>query len=1044
MSLELAHSKLGWPSREEILKPSGAGAQVFARLAQTKIGDTLARQADGAGVRVGVLSANPATSATEPPLAVVCEFQRSASDQTLREMQKLAWNFSRCPMLVTVEPHLLRAWTCCEPPSEELLPPSALHELPDSELAKRGSLSTRAAQALHWVNLVSGQFFKDNASRFRRDRRADQLLLENLRFVRQALREKGLEDDDVCHDLLARVIFIQFLFDRKDSTGKAALNAGTLERLHNEDVLKIKHENFASILANYQESYRLFYWLNERFNGDLFPGKGNTEAEREEAWQEEKRLVKSPHLEVLEQFVSGTLEMPKDQFHLWREYAFDAIPLEFISSIYEAFVSERARTDGIYYTPPHLVDFTLDRVLPWDGDKWDLKVLDPACGSGVFLVKTFQRLIHRWKRANPGQDVRAETLRGLLENNLFGVDKDPHAVRVASFSLYLAMCDEIDPKHYWSQVRFPQMRERRLINADFFREDRPGFRTLEDSTSYDLVVGNAPWGEELLTKEAKEWADHKEHEWPVANKGIGTLFLPKSAALTKPDGKVAMIQSASALLFNRSGPFSAFREKLFTTYHVEQVVNLSALRFGLFSRKKGATQKAVSPPCVIILRAVPPVGDRLLYVSPKSTEDDRDDYDIIVEPGDEKEIFLAEVSGTPEIWTAFSWGNRRDWALIRRLRKLPSIEKVVPSENVRRGIVPGDRKRKLPDLYGRRILLASDFPDGDLVSLDGDDLPTFSEPYIDADDSTDFGAFCLPQLLIKTSWITSRNRFQARLVRSSEPEGVLCNRTYVTVHAPQDQVDFLEAACVSYNSILAVYFLLLTSGRFASYRPEPLVEELLRLPVPTPQPGRLKLVKAPPDFDEQIRQAFDFKDAEWVLVEDLFNVTLPDFKGDEASPGRLQTKRQDKSEGEPQLRQYCEYFIRVLKAGFGRDKKVSATIFQEKGQNRLPFRLVAFQLDQATTPSVQVEPLETPELLSELECLNKTWLKSQRTKTGNVYHQRVARIYDRRGNAPTVFILKPDACRYWTRSMGLHDADDVAADLLSWRASKEGNATRRE
>jgi len=1044
MSLELAHQKLGWPSRDEILKPRGQGAQVFASLAQEKIGNALARQPDGTGSRVGVLCPDPGTAATEPPLAVVCEFKKSPTDQTLREMLRLAWNFSRCPMLVTVEPHLLRLWTSCEPPNEELLPPVVVREVTTSDLAKRDALSLRAAQAIHWVNLVSGQFFKDNAPRFRRDRRADQLLLENLRFVRQTLRDKGLENDDVCHDLLARVIFIQFLIDRKDSTGKAALNAGTLERLHDEDVLKANHTTFASILADYHETYRLFYWLNKRFNGDLFPGNGNTETEREEAWQAEKRQVQPPHLAVLEEFVNGRLEMPSAQFRLWRAYSFDTIPLEFISSIYEAFVSERARTEGIYYTPPHLVDFTLDRVLPWDGDRWDLKILDPACGSGVFLVKAYQRLIHRWKRSNPHQDVRAETLRGLLEHNLFGIDKDPHAARVASFSLYLAMCDEIDPKHYWTQVRFPRMRERRIVAADFFREDCVGFRTKEDALTYDLVVGNAPWGEESLTREAEAWASNQNHQWPVANKGIGTLFLPKAAALTKPNGSVAMIQSASALLFNRGGPFGAFRQRFFATFHVEQVVNLSALRFELFNRKTGAAQKAVSPPCVVIFRPTAPTGDRLLYLNPKSTEGDRDDFDIIVEPEDEKAIFPDEAGGVPEIWTAFLWGNGRDWALIRRLCKLRSIATDVAPENFRRGIVFGDRKRRVPDLKARHILLAGDFPDQGLASLNAESLPTFDEPCIDFDDSTDFSAFSLPQLLLKKSWLTSRNRFQARIVRSRGPTGVLCTQSYVTVHLPEDKTGFLEAACISYNSILAVYFLLLTSGRFASYRPEPLVEELLRVPVPDPQPGCLGCARSLGDFDEQVRRAFGFKDSEWVLVEDLFNVTLPDFKGDAASPGRSRTMRQENSVEEPQLRQYCEYFIRVLKAGFGRDKQIAATVFQEKGPDHLPFRLVAFQLDRAVTASVQVEPLTNSKLLSELESLNKKWLKPRSSKTGDVYHQRVARVYDHRGGSPTVFVLKPDACRYWTRSMGLHDADAVAADLLSWRTTKSRNGTRRK
>jgi hypothetical protein len=144
---------------------------------------------------------------------------------------------------------------------------------------------------------------------------------------------------------------------------------------------------------------------------------------------------------------------------------------------------------------------------------------------------------------------------------------------------------------------------------------------------------------------------------------------------------------------------------------------------------------------------------------------------------------------------------------------------------------------------------------------------------------------------------------------------------------------------------------------------------------------------------------------------------------------------------EPQLWRYCEYFIRVLKAGFGRDKQILATIFQEKGPDLLPFRLVAFQFDQVASPSVHVESLDTPDLLTELEALNKTWLKHHKATSGNVYCQRVARIYDRRGKAPTVFILKPDACRYWTRSMGLHDADEVAADFFSWQANA-GNKSK--
>ena len=58
------------------------------------------------------------------------------------------------------------------------------------------------------------------------------------------------------------------------------------------------------------------------------------------------------HLALLSAFISGDVEMPDNQLCLWPQYAFDVIPLEFISTIYETFVGDDAASDGVYYTPP--------------------------------------------------------------------------------------------------------------------------------------------------------------------------------------------------------------------------------------------------------------------------------------------------------------------------------------------------------------------------------------------------------------------------------------------------------------------------------------------------------------------------------------------------------------------------------------------------------------------------------------------------------------------------------------------------------------------
>jgi hypothetical protein len=337
VSLEMTHTELGWPAPEDIRDPAGAGAGVFAALARAKIGGALNHFDDARDASVGVLMPDPQAATSEPPLGIVVEFRRYVGEATLRELHRLAWNFSHSPALITVEPGLLRVWSCCEPPN--LNRPFAgflVHKLgpPDLIEAEAPTLQRRAARALHWINLASGEFFREHAERFSRNGRADQMLLVNLQEIRRKLSADGL-DDDVCHDLLARIVFVQFLFDRSDSDGNPALTPAKLAQLHEEGVLRRQHDSFQSVLGDYEDAYDLFDWLNARFNGDLFPGKGDTPAERAQGWAAEKRVVTGHHLSLLAEFVRGDLHMPSGQACLWPQYAFDAIPLEFISSIYE-------------------------------------------------------------------------------------------------------------------------------------------------------------------------------------------------------------------------------------------------------------------------------------------------------------------------------------------------------------------------------------------------------------------------------------------------------------------------------------------------------------------------------------------------------------------------------------------------------------------------------------------------------------------------------------------------------------------------------------
>jgi type I restriction-modification system DNA methylase subunit len=1039
--LELAHKKLYWPKPEQIWEPSGSGPKVYAQLAKEKIEEKIKRDKkkfpDAKGVKVSVLAANPEGDETESPIAIICQFTRSVSSATIKEVHRLAWSFSRARSLITIEPSLIRVWSCCEPPTEEG-ELNAVASVTKTYLSEQANLSDQAANALQWVELVSGQFFQNHENRFKRSGAADQMLLDNLKQVRQQLKADGL-DVETIHDLLARIIFIQFLFQKQDSKGEPALNERILQDLHSQGVLSKSYRGLSEILDNFDDTYHLFRWLNDKFNGDLFPGKGETEEEREAEWQAEIQKVRvegNRYLKKLSDFVRGDLKMQDGQLCLWKFYSFDVIPLDFISSIYEEFVNKKAGK-GVHYTPEYLVDFILDGVLPWDEPEWDLKILDPACGSGIFLVKAFQRLIHRWELSHDGQKISAKVLISLLEKNIVGVDIDKEAVRVASFSLYMTMLDSIDPLKYWeNQVRFPRLRNRQLINSDFFAEDKKGFRTNQDAESYDLVLGNAPWGEKTTTKLAKNWAN--KYSWAVIDNNIGPLFLSKSIVLAKQSGGISLIQPAATLLANQFEIAKKFRARLFQEIILEEIVNLSALRFKIFP-------DAVSPSCIVTGYRGIPNGKSFYYICPKPTETQQDNYQIVIEPQDINMIYQHEIEQNLKVFSILMWGGRRDLSFMSRLsqaksfRKLEDENAAISSLGIQRGKKHGDPNYFHEFLLDRKILETNDFPSESFPYLSTNLLESNINPYAEMSRKGKFSAFNYPQFLIKRSWQTKNKRFKAAIVHSdSEAEnGVICTKTYVSVHLRDGNSSLLDAACLSYNSQLAVYYLLLSSGRFAFYRPEPNIEDLLDIPIPDIYPDEMQRIKNQEDADIWIRQAFDFKDSEWTLIEDLFTYTLPDAKGNNNSPGRQKTHRNGinlEDSIEIDLKKYCDCFLKVLKAGFGQDKEVCATIFQETTNSPIPVRLVAIYLNKSIHDGVRIEAIDSKSLHDQLNQLNTLFMDQPDSNTGGIFYQRVVRLYDstewQGEQVPTVYLIKPDKIRYWTRSMALRDADEVVADIM--------------
>ena len=300
MWLTDATRHLGWPDHADVTHPKGGGPNRYARLVEQKIGNVLKRKFDLREFTTGILSASPSDDTTEAPLAIVLQFSELVADEVLREAQRLCWNFSRAALLVTLEPTRIQTWTCALEPKAtrslrhlRVMPPI---DVKDGE-TPTSILQSEAAQALHWVNLVSGAFLHEHRNKFKKNERADASLVANLRTVRRKLLDEDLPRD-ICHALLARLIFTQFLFHRTDSEGRPAVGQTILDNRFDGHLRKVYSHRDAlqRILLDKAETYALFRWLNGKFNGDLFPGKGATDEEREAEWRQEKmrRRPKTP------------------------------------------------------------------------------------------------------------------------------------------------------------------------------------------------------------------------------------------------------------------------------------------------------------------------------------------------------------------------------------------------------------------------------------------------------------------------------------------------------------------------------------------------------------------------------------------------------------------------------------------------------------------------------------------------------------------------------------------------------------------------------
>jgi len=381
----------------------------------------------------------------------------------------------------------------------------------------------------------------------------------------------------------------------------------------------------------------LFHRINEDFNGEIF----------------------KPHLSEDIKIDSDVLARIIERLYPPKSpYRFDVIGVELLGSIYERYLGKTIRptaktvrveekpevrkAGGVYYTPKYIVDYivknTVGKVIEGKTPKQIEKIciLDPACGSGSFLIGAFQCLIDyhtRWFLDHPAVERRgkAQPLEfmhevhtdpdgshrlsiyrkvRILRNNLFGVDIDPQAVEITMMSLYLKALEgersQLPPKQHllpelkeniicgnsligpdiYEQGTLFADAERDRINAFHWNSDVAGFGRIMKKGGFDCVISNPPWGgdidKELPYLHSRYPATTQEHTDSFK------IFIEAGNRLTRNGGRTSMIVPSTIL---RQGRLRDVRQLLLSN-SVLSVVDLG----------EGVFKGVVAPSCIYVAR----------------------------------------------------------------------------------------------------------------------------------------------------------------------------------------------------------------------------------------------------------------------------------------------------------------------------------------------------------------------------------------------------------------------------------------------------------
>lgn len=776
--------------------------------------------------------------------------------------------------------------------------------------------------------------------------------------------------------------------------------------------------------------------------------------------EEQFERIPQDALNVIVHLLHGD-DIATGQMSLFQLYDFSILPIEFISNVYERFIgNENQRKQSAYYTPTFLVDYiveeTIGKKLASDDNNTNCKILDPACGSGIFLVESLRRIIDKYIKVNNVSAKELNTkeyqdaIKKLAVENIFGIDSDLSAIQVAIFSVYLTLLDYQEPADI-EDFKFPKMLGVNFICADTFDSDNEDLKKLIDrKIPYDYILGNPPWNRGKVEKNG----NGKRKKYPyqiyvekrqktesveniVCNNEIAQAFVIRTMDFAGPKTQMALIITSKALYNMKS---KGFRKYILDNLYIDRIFELASERNVIFNNSMG---DAVAPPCILFYR----------YAEKEKTDKNRIEH-ISLKPtrlfslfrlfgltkNDIQYIQQDRLKEDDRLWKILVYGSYLDYNFIKRLDTYNSIQQTLKSFKyiTKQGMKEkdGSNRHDVSELLGWNYIKTEHVNRG-CVLHDTDskwEKPCVGYVYRDKEKNVAKEIYKAPILLIRGGTKSDLKAVSA----VSQVDGVYkSSLTGIHVYS-ENAINVLRKISSLLNSSFFAYYNIMTFASSGIEREETHDEERFTVPFCNNDiiaenaellekllidyysstlkgPILIKDIKRLyKKIDSLISEGFDCNQEEKDLIDYANSVTIPLIIQHDIESVTRPIRQDDRI-----INEYAQVFINKFGENFNRNgHRFIAEVFFDQHYIGFFFRVID-EKDYIKDIVVKNNP-DDKNLLPVVIKLSSEKI------TERLYVQKDVRDFEKDG----FYIFKPNERRLWHKAIAYKDADDFADAML--------------